>query len=124
MRKAVNAAIIHDGKVLLVKKKNTWILPGGKPKENETDISCLFREMKEELPGMTIHNVLFSSMFIGATPHTGDQIKSFVYLVDADGSIKPSAEINDSGWFSSFNALEISGPTRKCISFLQKKGYL
>ncbi|TSD02686.1 MAG: hypothetical protein Athens071416_561 [Parcubacteria group bacterium Athens0714_16] len=123
MRKAVNAAIIQNKKILLVKKENTWILPGGKPKQNETDIQCLFRGMKEELPGMIVHSViLLGEKFVGKTPHTGDQIESAVFLVEADGSIKPSAEINDSSFFSSFDALEISEPTKKCINFFKEKG--
>lgn len=35
MRIAIGAAIINDGKILLVRKKQSWILPGGKPEQKE-----------------------------------------------------------------------------------------
>ena len=38
MRTVINAAIIQDKKILLVKKKETWILPGGKPDGGESDL--------------------------------------------------------------------------------------
>jgi len=51
MRIAIGAAIIEDGKILLVRKRQSWILPGGKPEPKESDIECLCREVSEELSG-------------------------------------------------------------------------
>ena len=39
MRIAINAAIIQDGKLLLVRKKKTWILPGGDRKSTRLNSS-------------------------------------------------------------------------------------
>ena len=50
MRKAISAAIVSNGRIIVVKKGDVWILPGGKPDGNETDQQCLTRELGEELP--------------------------------------------------------------------------
>jgi mutator protein MutT len=49
----VGAVIVHDGKVLLVKRKHEplagqWSLPGGAVEIGETLEACLVREMREE----------------------------------------------------------------------------
>ena len=44
----VRAVIIDDGKILVCKYSDVFMLPGGK-KENESDIEALQRELKEEL---------------------------------------------------------------------------
>ena len=84
MREVISAAIIHDNRILLVRKKQTWILPGGKPDGEESDIECLEREiLKEELPDERLGKLTISKFydsFTGKTPHTGDIAKVFVYV--------------------------------------------
>jgi 8-oxo-dGTP diphosphatase len=99
MRKVICAAIIKDKKILLVRKKETWIMPGGKPQENENDLVCLNREISEELPGLKILKTDFYKEISGKTPHVGDVINARVYLAEAEGEFLPSAEINDVSWF-------------------------
>ncbi|MFB6246213.1 MAG: NUDIX domain-containing protein [Candidatus Pacearchaeota archaeon] len=43
MRKAINLAVVYDSGLLLVRKKNAWILPGGKPEEGEGHYETLER---------------------------------------------------------------------------------
>ena len=40
-RKVISAAIIYDKRILVVKKRHSWILPGGKPERNESALECL-----------------------------------------------------------------------------------
>ena len=49
MKKVIDLIFLKDNGVLFVKKKDFWILPGGKLEYGEKDISCLERELKEEL---------------------------------------------------------------------------
>lgn len=51
--KIVNAMLVRDGKVLLIKRghfpfRNTWALPGGHIEEKETEEKAVVREVKEE----------------------------------------------------------------------------
>src|SRR3989344_6715594 len=99
MRTVINAAIIQDKKILLVKKKETWILPGGKPKLGESDLECLCREVHEELSGTELQNFMYYGKFKGKSPHTGDIVHVKVYLADIKGEIYgASAEIVASEW--------------------------
>ena len=46
--------IVHDGMLLIAKRRptavlpNAWVLPGGRQEANETPEACLKRELKEE----------------------------------------------------------------------------
>ena len=125
MRTAIGAAIIRNGAILLVKKRNTWILPGGKPEKEESDIDCLIREItKEEIPGTKLTNSRFYREFKGKTPHRGDILSAKVYLVKIQGKIKPDAEITDVKWIKNPQNYNLSEITEKIIKDLQKKGYL
>src|SRR3989344_4604707 len=101
MRKAINAAIIRNKEILLVLKKETWILPGGKPEGGEEDEDCLLRELCEELDGTILTGRLISyGEFSGTTPHTGDELTSIVYFVRASRIGTPSNEITKAEFVS------------------------
>ena len=48
MRVAINAAIIQKEKLLIVRKKETWILPGGKPEDDEKELEGLRIDLEED----------------------------------------------------------------------------
>jgi len=122
MRKAVCAAFINNKEVLLVKKKNVWIFPGGKPQEKDKNhIATLLREVGEELPNLRVdeESLIYFDNFQGITPHEKDALSAKVFIGKATGNIKPANEINDSGWFSAPNDLNLSDITRKIILDLE-----
>lgn len=102
MREAINAAIIDDkSRLLIVKKKNVWILPGGKPKDEESHAGCLEREVAEELSGTKVSIDRLYDVFEGITPHAGDRLRAIVYLCSLNGELgNPSAEITDKTWIT------------------------
>lgn len=127
MRKAVGVVIIENGSLLLVQKRQVWILPGGKPEEGETDRQCLLREVQEEeLPGLVLHDLKYFGTFVGTTPHQGDQLQAEVYLADAGGDITPSAEVSKAEWVKSsdLGKYNLSGISRQIIHSLRQNGYL
>lgn len=123
MRKAVGAVVIRNRQILLVRKRETWILPGGKPEGEETDIDCLAREIGEELPTVQLRNPQFYKRFTGRTPHTGDIIEVRVYLADIKGEPSPGAEINAVGWFRGEDCPQ-SEITNKIVYSLRRDGHL
>lgn len=118
------AAIIQENKILLVRKKETWILPGGKPEQNESDLECLIREFGQELPHLKLRNIRQYKSIPGKSPHKKDNILTAIYLADASGEITPSAEINASMWSDNPEALNLSDATHKAIISLRQDGYL
>ena len=99
MNTAICAAVIQYGQLLIVEKKNIWILPGGKPKLGENDFSCLRREVAEELSGTKIVVGNYYKFFKGITPHKKDELVAKVYFASLDGLLgNPSNEINSFAW--------------------------
>ena len=124
MRESINVAIIKDTKILLVKKEKSWLLPGGKPNPDESDIECLCREVYEELSGTLLKDIEFYGEFIGKT-HTEERFKTKVYFANIKGKLKdPSAEISESEWVQDTNKYDLSDMNLKVIKSLIKDGYL
>jgi len=125
MRKAINLVVITKKGILLVKKKQTWILPGGKSDfKEELDEQVLNREFSEELPLIKIKINKFYKSISGITPYKGDELEAKVYFGELIGTIKPSAEINDAKYIKNFQDYNLSDITKKIIDSLIKDKYL
>ena len=124
MRIAIGAIIIDLGALLMVRNKNSWILPGGQIEGDESDEECLLREISEELPEMTAEIVQFYGSFEGKSPNRGDHICVKAYFVQATGNIRPGAEISESRWVTGTFDLPSSEPTIKIVHALQKDGHV
>ena len=68
--KVTAAVMVHDGMLLIAKRKSTarlpnmWELPGGKVERNETPEECLKREINEEFDiEITVGEYLGSSIY-------------------------------------------------------------
>lgn len=126
MRESVAAVIIRNGCILLVQKKETWLLPGGKPEDEELDKECLSRELQEELK-VSLKNLnprRLGDKFIGIAPHIRDTLCLRVYLAEVEGEIIPSAEIKAAEWTNSPESYSLTESTKKVIHFLRQEGYL
>lgn len=130
MVNVVNGVVINEqGLVLLVKKKNHWILPGGKTKEGENAYACLSREFGEELSGTTVDykNAKYFGTFEGISPNNGDQIEASVYRVNLTSLVgAPSQEISDFAWFNyaMLRNFTLSEITRKIADSLHEKSLI
>lgn len=128
LRRAVGAAIISGSKILLARKKQSWILPGGKPEVGESDIDCLMREISEEVLGLEITDTRYYGAFVGKTPHKGDMLEATVYLMDfkLNTDLHPGAEIAELAWISAddMRNYNLSDITLKIVDQLVREGYL
>ena len=127
MRIAISAVIIEDGNLLLVRKKNSWILPGGKTEADESDLQCLSRELGEELSGTKIYNEKFYGSFKGRTPHRGDVLEARVYFADINGElrgVRNGDSISESAWARDFANYNLSDITSKIVDSLKNDGCL
>ncbi|MDD5700088.1 MAG: NUDIX domain-containing protein [Candidatus Nanoarchaeia archaeon] len=125
MRIAINALIIQGGQILLVRKNQTWILPGGKPIWNESDYGCLVREISEELSGTEISIGDYYGSFTGKTPHKGDELEARVYFAELNHELnRPSGEIAEAEFISNFGEYRLSEITEKVVKKLIKDRYI
>ena len=64
-----NVIITYNGKILLEKRRDsdTWGLPGGGVKKQETELQAIAREIYEEL-GLRIHKDRFSKLAVYGEP--------------------------------------------------------
>ncbi len=84
MVKVVNTIILHDKKLVVLRKevegKSSWIFPGGKPEAGEADLDCLKREISEELPKLYLNGSFnFYGRFTGTSPNNVSPIEVFSY---------------------------------------------
>jgi len=125
----LNAVILNEEQqVLLVRKKDVWILPGGKPLESEADVACLRRELKEELPKLKrVKIVKHITTLNGAkTPHTKKELEAKIYLVkiNSQSRITPAAEIEQAEWTAKPENYKLSEMTKKIINYLKQKNIM
>jgi 8-oxo-dGTP pyrophosphatase MutT (NUDIX family) len=123
----INGLIFEGNKVLVVKKKETYILPGGKIEKNESIESCLKREFFEELNGTKIICGHYYNSFSGITPHSKKPFDSKVYYCELSGKLgKPSLEILDRIYVGreDFNKYNFSNVTKEILKNLSLEGLL
>jgi len=126
MRTAINAAIIGKNGLLLVKKRDIWILPGGKLQRDESELGCLCREVSEELSGtrIEIQQVPFG-IFTGRTPHKQDLIEVVVYFANLASPLgKHSKEIRAREFTLYPENYNLSEITSQIVGRLRGEGYL
>jgi len=128
MTTAISVAIIDNKRILLVKKKDTLILPGGKPEEGESDSACLYREVGEELSGTRINpkTLEYFADFEGISPNKRLFTRVKVYLAELDSDVRgPSNEILDRDWFAYSEKCEysLSNITNEIIEALHNRSY-
>jgi 8-oxo-dGTP diphosphatase len=96
-------AVIQDGdkKLLVVKKnvpgRNTYIIPGGRPEADETQLETLERELKEEL-GVTVKRADPFGTYEERSEFEDVPLTMTVFDVEIEGSPAPQSEIVDMLW--------------------------
>ena len=126
MRTAISLISLTSEGLLLTKKKNIWILPGGKPLDGETDYDCLIRELNEELR-LSKEQILITNYyknFIGKTPHKKDLLENIAYFGTLKGKIKPANEISEAKYIINFENYNLSDITKKVVNSLKEDKYL
>jgi 8-oxo-dGTP diphosphatase len=96
----VAAAVVDDGKVLLVSKRaapDVFFLPGGKPEPGEESLQTLARELTEEL-GVALLDSEPLGVVSEQAALEGRAMEMQVYLARIHGEASPGAEIASVAW--------------------------
>lgn len=112
----IGLIFLHGPEILLVRKRDTdkFILPGGKPDQNEDDVRCLTRELDEELGVELIpESLVFFGNFAGASANESARLELIVYIGDLKGMPKPQSEIEEMQWVDVSSELDAYSPLLK-----------
>lgn len=122
----VGLAAELDGRLLVARKRGSdiFILPGGKPEGEESDLETLSREIDEEL-GCGIARPVLRGVFTDIAAGVADaMVVVRLYSGDLVGEPKPCSEIEELAW------VDIRKPTLRLapsiengiLPFLRRKG--
>ncbi len=121
----INGLIFTEGKILLCKKRDFWILPGGKfeVKKDKTELDSLKRELEEEL-GVKNPILLVTTKreYYGLKTIRGKNIeKVILYKVLIDEKFNPRNEIVQAKYFSKKQLLKLnlSDATRQILKSVE-----
>jgi 8-oxo-dGTP diphosphatase len=99
----VGLATIRDGRILLVRKQGgpSFILPGGKPQNGETDTQTLHREIAEELSCEVVGDSLrwVGEFEDNAADLPGQRVKVRLYSGELRGEVSSASEIIEVRWW-------------------------
>src|ERR1035437_4651315 len=103
MTKSSKLVAVRRGKVLLVRRKidRLWMLPGGRKRARETEKDCLRREIKEELPKLSLGRVRLWKKGTARNRRSGRKMSDAIFVVrKASGTLKigDKKEIDKANW--------------------------
>ena len=107
------AALIasRDGKLLLVRKRNTpfFMQAGGKIEPSEAPINALIRELKEELELIiTPAQALYLGRFYApAANEPGWTVEAELFMLHVDKDVAPAAEIAEILWVDPSGPIDV-----------------
>ena len=103
MTKSSKLVAVRRGKVLVVRRKidRLWMLPGGRKRARETEKDCLRREIKEELPKLSLGRVRLWKKVTARNRRSGRKMSDAIFVVrKASGTLKigDKKEIDKANW--------------------------
>lgn len=118
--KVVDIIVERKGMILLIKRGDFWILPGGEIEEGEDELQCVAavvaREMKDQVA--TIFRKLDNTVK-GQSPVRQGEVEVAIYFGDI--SSKKMSDVKDCNahWFSreSIRTLRLSNITKDVLNY-------
>lgn len=111
----VGAIILKDRKILVAKKKDTFIIPGGRIEHGETHEECLRRELQEELKVDLVSAQYFATFEDAASLDPGKMVRIEVYFATIHENPTPAGEITELAYINSRHNLKIGGVLQKHV---------
>lgn len=123
--KVVDIIVERKGMILLIKRGDFWILPGGEIEPGEDEVQCLegvvSREMNDQVS--SIFRKLEKTV-TGPSPVRGGDVEISIYVGDI--SSKKMSDVKDCNahWFSreSLRAIKLSNITKAVLDYYYAEG--
>jgi ADP-ribose pyrophosphatase YjhB (NUDIX family) len=118
--KVVDIIVERKGMILLIKRGDFWILPGGEIEPGEDEMQCLeevvSREMKDQVS--TIFRKLEKTIK-GPSPVRADDVEVSVYVGDIGSKKMSDVKDCNAHWFSreSISAIRLSNITKDVLEY-------
>lgn len=118
--KVVDIIVERKGCILLIKRGDFWLLPGGEVEEGEDEMQCLeevvAREMKDQL------SCIFTKLeqtIKAISPVRGGEVEVTIYVGDISKEKMSDLKDCNAHWFSkeSMSALRLSNVTRDVLKY-------
>ena len=103
MARSAKLVASKRGRVLLVRRRcdNRWMFPGGRKRARETELQCLQREIREELPGLRIGKLRLWKEIRKKKHRSGRKMNDAIFVArKASGGLKigDKREIDRAEW--------------------------
>jgi len=92
-----SAVVVHNREFLLIRRRNDdWVLPGGRPRDGESMASCARRETYEETG---LHVIPGRCAFVGEViaPDRGTRVVDLVFLAAVSAAQYESPVVGEAG---------------------------
>ena len=123
--KVVDIVVERKGMILLTKRGDYWILPGGEIEPGEAELQCLeevvSKEMKDQVS--TIFKKLEKTIK-GPSPVRGSDVEVSVYVGDIGSKKMSDVKDCNAHWFSreSTRAIRLSNITKAVLEYYYSEG--
>lgn len=123
--KVVDIIVERKGKILLTKRGEFWILPGGEIESGEDEMQCLeevvSREMKDQVS--SIFKKLGKTIK-GSSPVRGGDVEVSIYVGDIGSKKMSDVKDCNAHWFSreSMFAIRLSNITKDVLEYYYSEG--
>ncbi|WP_208544430.1 NUDIX hydrolase [Saccharomonospora piscinae] len=124
---SVSWVVVQDRKVLFVRTrgKAKFYLPGGKREVGEDDLTCLRREVREELDVAVdtgAAEVLARLDELADGHSDGTRVQMTAYTAPHRGELRPGREIAELAWLSSAEGDRCPPAGRRVLRLLAERG--
>ena len=123
--KVVDIIVERKGMILLTKRGDFWILPGGEIEPGEDEIQCLNEVVASEMND-TVASVLrkLEKTIKGPSPVRPGDVEVSVYVGDVSSAKMSDIKDCNAHWFSreSIRAIRLSNITKDVLEYYYSRG--